>query len=155
MILLDWFLQLSFSITNSSLNTPSVKASKSSHQPTGIPPHLLDFPAEKVHWKIQCVLCTSTQMVNNLSVMQETWVWPLGREDRLEKGMATHSSILAWIIPWTEESGGLQSMGRKGSDCTEQITLSLSQNINSKDSVTIISVTLANFCFPVQNTAQN
>ena len=74
MILLDWFLQLSFSITNSSLNTPSVKASKSSHQPTGIPPHLLDFPAEKVHWKIQCVLCTSTQMVNNLSVMQETWV---------------------------------------------------------------------------------
>ena len=69
--------------------------------------------------------------------------------------MATHSSILAWIIPWTEESGGLQSMGRKGSDCTEQITLSLSQNINSKDSVTIISVTLANFCFPVQNTAQN
>ena len=43
--------------------------------------------------------------------MQETWVQSLGREDPLEKGMATHSSILAWIIPWTEEPGGLQSMG--------------------------------------------
>ena len=43
--------------------------------------------------------------------MQETWVWSLGGEDPLEKGMATHSSILAWRIPWTEEPGGLQSMG--------------------------------------------
>ena len=43
--------------------------------------------------------------------MQETWVWSLGQEDPLEKGMATHSSILAWRIPWTEEPGGLQSMG--------------------------------------------
>ena len=42
--------------------------------------------------------------------MQETWVPSLGREDPLEKGMATHSSILAWKIPWTEEPGGLQSM---------------------------------------------
>ena len=42
--------------------------------------------------------------------MQETWVWSLGREDPLEKGMATHSSILAWRIPWTEEPVGLQSM---------------------------------------------
>ena len=41
--------------------------------------------------------------------MQETWVQPLGWEDPLEKGMATHSSILAWRIPWTEELGGLQS----------------------------------------------
>ena len=45
--------------------------------------------------------------------MQETWVCSLGREDLLEKGMATHSSILAWRIPWTEESGGLQSTGLK------------------------------------------
>ena len=51
------------------------------------------------------------QMVKNLPVMQETRVWSLGREDALEKGMATHSSILAWRIPWTEEPGGLQSMG--------------------------------------------
>ena len=43
--------------------------------------------------------------------MQETWVQSLGREDALEKEMATHSSILAWRIPWTEEPGGLQSMG--------------------------------------------
>ena len=45
------------------------------------------------------------------SVMQETWVQSLGREDPLEKEMATHSSILAWRIPWTEEPGELQSMG--------------------------------------------
>ena len=43
--------------------------------------------------------------------MQETWVQSLGWEDPLEKEMATHSSILAWRIPWTEERGGLQSMG--------------------------------------------
>ena len=51
------------------------------------------------------------QMVNNLPAMQETWVQSLGWEDPLEKGMATHSSILAWKIPWAEEPGGLQSMG--------------------------------------------
>ena len=44
-------------------------------------------------------------------VIQETWVRSLGQEDPLEKGMATHSSILAWIIPWTEEPGVLQSHG--------------------------------------------
>ena len=49
--------------------------------------------------------------VINLSVMQETQVRSLGREDALEEGMATHSSILAWGIPWTEEPGGLQSKG--------------------------------------------
>ena len=43
--------------------------------------------------------------------IQETWVQSLGQEDPLEKGMATHSSILAWKIPWTEEPGGMQSMG--------------------------------------------
>ena len=47
------------------------------------------------------------QMVKNVSVMWETWVQPLGWEDPLEKGIATHSSILAWRIPRTEESGGL------------------------------------------------
>ena len=50
------------------------------------------------------------QMVKNLPEMQETWVQSLGREDPLEKEMATHSSILAWRIQWTEEPGGLQSM---------------------------------------------
>ena len=51
------------------------------------------------------------QMVNNLPAMQETQVQPLGWEDLLEKEMATLSSILAWRIPWTEESGGLLSVG--------------------------------------------
>ena len=51
------------------------------------------------------------QMVKNMPAMQETWVQFLGPEDPLEKGMATHSGILAWRIPWTEESGGLRSMG--------------------------------------------
>ena len=53
-------------------------------------------------------------VVRNLSAMQEiqkTWILSLGREDPLEEEMATHSSILAWRIPWTEEPGGLQSMG--------------------------------------------
>ena len=51
------------------------------------------------------------QMVKNLPAMQETWVRSLGQEDLLEKKMTTHSSILAWRIPWTEEPGGIQSMG--------------------------------------------
>ena len=51
------------------------------------------------------------QTVKNLSAMQETQVQPLGREDPLEKGMATHCSILAWRISWTEETGELQFMG--------------------------------------------
>ena len=50
------------------------------------------------------------QMVQNLPAMQETWVQFLGQKDPLEKGMATHTSILAWRIPWTEEPGRLQSM---------------------------------------------
>ena len=51
------------------------------------------------------------QVVKNLPAVQETGVRSLGQEDPLEEGMAAHSSILAWRIPWTEESGGLQSAG--------------------------------------------
>ena len=51
------------------------------------------------------------QMVKNLFTMQETWVRSLDQEDSLEKEVAAHSSILAWRSPWTEEAGGLQSMG--------------------------------------------
>ena len=51
------------------------------------------------------------QMVKNLPAVQETWVQSLGWKDPLEEGMATYSSILAWITPWTEEPGRLQSMG--------------------------------------------
>ena len=52
-----------------------------------------------------------TQMLKNLPAGQKTWFPSPGQEDPLEKEMATHSSILAWKIPWTEEPGGLQSMG--------------------------------------------
>ena len=57
-------------------------------------------------------------LVKNLPAIQKTWVHSLGQEDPLEKEMATHSSFLAWEIPWTEEPGGLQSMGseRAGPD---------------------------------------
>ena len=51
------------------------------------------------------------QIIKNLLTVQETWVRPLGQEDPLEKGMAPHSSTLAWRVPWTEEPGGLQSIG--------------------------------------------
>ena len=55
-----------------------------------------------------------TQLVKNLPSMQEAWVQFLDWEDPLEKEMATNSSILAWGIPWTEEPGGLESMGLQG-----------------------------------------
>ena len=58
------------------------------------------------------------QWVKNWPAMQETQVTSLGQEDPLEKEMATHSSILAWDIPWTEDPGGLQSMGSQESDMT-------------------------------------
>ena len=63
------------------------------------------------------------QKVKNLLATQETQVQSLGQEDLLEKGIATHSSILIWRIPWTEKPGGLQSMGRKELDTTELLTL--------------------------------
>ena len=74
-------------------------------------------------------------MIKNLPAMQETWVRSLGWEDPLEKGVAAHSNILAWRIPWTEEPGGLQSMGSQELDTTEQLTqekfhLSLSHKSN-------------------------
>ena len=62
-------------------------------------------------------------MVGNLPAMWETWVQSLGQEDPLEKEMATHSSILAWRIPWTEEPDRLQSRGWKESDTTERLRL--------------------------------
>ena len=68
------------------------------------------------------------QWIKNLPEVQETqetWVRSLGQEESLEKGMANHSSLLAWKILWTEEPGGLWSMGHKESDTPEQLTLSL------------------------------
>ena len=63
-------------------------------------------------------------MVKNLPAMQETWVRSLDKEDPLEKEMVTHSSILAWEIPWIEEPNGLQYIGDcKESDTTEQLIM--------------------------------
>ena len=64
------------------------------------------------------------QMVKNLPTSAGNQVQSLGQENPLEKGMATHSSIPAWRIPWTEETGGLWSMGHKESDMTERLTFS-------------------------------
>ena len=73
------------------------------------------FLIQKTEIVIQPIECTNktdmAQTLKNLPAMQETWVWSLGREVPLEKEMTTHSSILAWEIPWTEEPGRLQSMG--------------------------------------------
>ena len=69
--------------------------------------------------------------------MQGIWVLSLGREDPLEKGMVTHSSILAWRIPWTEESGGLQSMDcHKETDMTERLS---NNNMKAMTSQTLLS----------------
>ena len=83
------------------------------------PPHTCPVYSENTG--LSLLLCTflfcvpslgfpGGSVVKNLPAMQETQVWSLGREDLLEKGMATHSSILAWRIPWTEKPGRLQSM---------------------------------------------
>ena len=72
-------------------------------------------------WHVDASLVA--QMVKNPPAMRETWVRSLGWGDPLEKGKATHSSIRACRIPWTEETCGLQFMGRKESDTTERLSL--------------------------------
>ena len=69
-------------------------------------------------------------MVKHLPAMQETQVRSLGQEDPLEKEMATHSSTLAWKIPWTKEPGGLQSMGSQGRTRLSDFTFKLLIIIN-------------------------
>ena len=69
-------------------------------------------------WPLNMTESLIVQSVKNLPAMQETEVWPLDQEDPLDKEMATHSSILAWRIPGTEESGGLQPMGSERIDKT-------------------------------------
>ena len=73
------------------------------------PLEMHDFPRNLVY--ILCVPHSLAQLVKNLPAMQETPVRFLGQEDPLKKGMATHSSILAWRIPWTEKPCRLQFMG--------------------------------------------
>ena len=71
--------------------------------------------SDKINFKIKTITrdraSLVVQTVDNLPAIQKTWIQSLGQEDPLEEEMATHSSILAWRIPWTEEPGGLQSMG--------------------------------------------
>ena len=79
-----------------------------------IPPlELSEQQSRREDFKYVIIYWTSlvAQTVKRLSIMRETWVWSLGREDPLEKEMTTHSSTLAWKMPWTEEPGRLQSMG--------------------------------------------
>ena len=61
--------------------------------------------------------------IKNPAATQETWVWSLSQEDPLEEGMATHSSILAWRIPWTEEHGGLPSLGSQSQKRLKQLSM--------------------------------
>ena len=82
-------------------------------------------------------------MVKNLPVMQDTLVRSLGQEDALEKGMATHSSILARRIPWTEEPGRLQPQGCKESDTTEATY----HHHVSKEILTVAEMTKSLFFF--------
>ena len=84
------------------------------------------------------------QTIKNLPVVQDTWVWSLGQEYPLEKGMATHSSILAWRIPWTEETGGYSPWGCKELDTTEQPKLSWSHFRDYEQSV--------DYCFEIPST---
>ena len=78
------------------------------------------------------------QTVKNPPAMRETWVQSLGWEDPLEEGMATHSSILAWRIPWTEEPGRLQSMGsqrvRQLSDLVTEYLIGVLNTVDLKQS---------------------
>ena len=80
----------------------------------------------------QCWISLLTQMLKNLPATWETRVQSLGQEDPLEEGMATHSSILAWRIPWIEELVSYSPWGRKESDMIERLTLSVSSNVSSK-----------------------
>ena len=75
------------------------------------------------------------QMVKHLAAMWKTWVWSLDQEDPLEKEMATHSSTLAWKIPWTEESGRLQSMGSQRTGHDWEPSLSLYKYLHISDSL--------------------
>ena len=94
----------------------------------------MGFNVWRFQINIQFRASLMAQMVKNLSAIPETQVRSLGGEDLLEKGMATHSSILAWRIPWTEEPGGLQSRS-----LTESYTAAVSEHWNSITSTSFIN----------------
>ena len=78
------------------------------------------FPFNNTYWAF--TISILAQMAKNMPALWETQVQSLGQKDPLEEGMATHSSILAWRIPWTEQPGELQSMGLQRVDTTEWLT---------------------------------
>ena len=86
-------------------------------------------PAEASTLFFKCVTSLVAQMVKRLPTVKETWIQPLGWEDLLEKEMTTHSSILAWKIPWMEEPGRLQSMGLQSGTRLSNFTSMPSANI--------------------------
>ena len=87
------------------------------HVPLSVLVSLVCMPSSGVAGSFRASL--TAQLVKSLPAVPEMWVSFLGWEDPLEKEMTTHSSILAWRIPWTEEPGGLQFMGWQESDRTE------------------------------------
>ena len=104
------------------LGFPGSSAGKEFAYNTGDPssiPGSGRFPEEGIGYLLQDSWASLVaQAVKNLPAMRETWVQSLGWEDPIRKGKAIHSSVLAWRIPWTEEPGGLQPWGCKGSDIT-------------------------------------
>ena len=120
----------------------------------GNPCHLRQFPPE---WKSVSLffwwggyfwVSLVAQTVKNLPAMQETWVQSLGQEDPLEKGMATHSNILTWGIPWAEEPDGLySSWGSRELDMTEQLNTLVHPWVLGQGR----SVQRANFLLELQN----
>ena len=97
----------------------------------------------------------AAQSVKNLPAMQEMWVWSLGQEDPLEEGMATHFSILARKIPWTEEPSGLRSIGsqRVGHDGSNWATNQLLPNVypRTETKTHLGCTTLTNWSWALQN----
>ena len=86
----------------------------------GLIPGLGRSPGEEIGYSFQYSWASLVaQMVKNLPAMWETWVRSLGQEDPLEEGMATHSSILAWRIPWQRSLAGYSPLGLKELDMTE------------------------------------
>ena len=109
-LIVSYFKLLHYSSNALSITALNRHSSEWMNEPLSYIIFYIICPPQKAtsSWLLACLVA---KMVKNLPAMQETWVWSLGQEDPLEKGMATHSNILAWKITWTEKPGGLQSIG--------------------------------------------
>ena len=94
-------------------------------------------------------------MTNTLPAMQETWVQSLGQEDPLEKVMATHFSILAWRIPWTEELGGLQSPGSQSRTWLKRLSTVIQASLRLNSSMVLQKPVQQEFSLPVSQPPQS